>query len=530
MTSRVARVAIAVALVATGIWVAGCRRSPVEQRVTAAELDERRFDTEAALLEYEAALAEARAGGDPGQEARILMRIAGLHHREGRYDEARDLYDEAQSAYERAGDYDGVAAVLHEKGATYMVAGQYQEAQFYYRKALALRLQLGDLDGQAATYNEIGSVYLRTDYPQLALTFYEEALRIRNRLRDTRGVAECTQNIGAVYHAELRDELVYGGEQPDLRKEQEEARKDWRKYRHDKALENYERAMTLYKRLGELPKVATLYYEIGTVWILPFMRDCEKARENLFKALDLREELGDEVGIAWCYHSIGSSYHVEVVADEALRWYHMARDKWIELNNKTAEATTIHEIGGVYQLIGVYDEAIRWYKIALKMRQEELLDEHLAAFTFYEMGQTYRKAGMAAEAIAAYVSGLERALDYHDIHIEAGCVEGLRLLGAYDQIAAVYSRKGQPQDAIEWLLKALKVRRDELKDPRLVGFTMAQLGDAYRQAGDNAKAAEYYTQGLEYAGTLSDADLRAKCEQGLRAVGAAPSTSEPAQQ
>jgi tetratricopeptide (TPR) repeat protein len=444
MSSRTGTVrGVAVALLMVGlacVFASGCQNVRARRNARAADLKVTREDPTEAYAQYEAAVTDATATKNWGLVGHSLLQMAGIHQKRGQFDDAEKKQVEALEAFEKAKDVNGQAACIHEMGALHMAKGQYPEAETLLRHALAMREEVNtDKEGIAATYNELGSVCLRTDRADEAKKLYQTALDLRTELGIKWQIAETTHNIGAVYHAELRDEWVYTGDQPQLN--EEEKGKDWFDYRYRQALDYYGKALKIFDRLGERWWVAQLHYQIGCVHICGARRDlmderCRLAREEFDKSLAVhdglrvanREGLRPNekpdyaflVDIGWLYHSYGSSYHVQGRLRDALDWYHKALPVWDQLKDRTALSATQHEIGGVYQLMHNVPVAISWYKKALKIREEELKDDHMAAYTYYEMGNTY---GGGPLAIMCWEAALERAErpEIRDIHLESGC-------------------------------------------------------------------------------------------------------------
>ncbi len=441
---QVPRTVLVLALLAACLLaVAGCGNWRARKAGQRAQTQLELGNTASALTLYEEALEDARQTKNYSLQGHILLRMGGVHQRQGRFDEASRLYEEAYTAYkEDPTDWNGVAAVWHEQGALHMAKGQYPEAEELLIEARKLRESIGDQEGLAATLNELGSIHLRMDRPQDAKAEYEKALAMRRRLGIQWQIAETLHNLGAVYHAEMRDEFIYTGDQPQLN--EEERNKDWYEYRFRMALDYYKQSLVLFERIGDKWWIAQLHYQIGCLYIVH--RDCELAREELQFALDIHDGLREAVGrkgiagmfdsekgeysflvdVGWIYHSMGSSFHVEGRLHDALQWYHRALPVWERLKDRTATSATQHEIGGVYQMMGDVAEAIRWYKRALKIREEELRDDHMAAYTYYEMGNTY---GGGPLAVLCWRAALERAErpEIRDIHLESGCRKRLGL-------------------------------------------------------------------------------------------------------
>ncbi len=145
-------------------------------------------------------------------------------------------------------------------------------------------------------------------------------------------------------------------------------------------------------------------------------------------------------------------------------------------------ATCLNNLAYVYEGLGDYDRALETYDEVLDLLGESWGADHPdAAFTQINRASVLRRLGHLPEAIeAARESGriLETAYGPdHPMLAYALNAEGVLLLEA-----------GKPRPATRALLRALKIREDNLTDPLELAETRFSLAKALCAAGERARA------------------------------------------
>jgi len=134
------------------------------------------------------------------------LRAAALHQlgiiaqAQGEYAEARRLYSESLTIFERLGDQGGRANTLHELGSIAQDQGEYEEARRLYSESLAIKERLGDQGARANTLGQLGMIAQDQGEYAEARRLYSESLTISERLGDQGGRATTLHQLGLLAH------------------------------------------------------------------------------------------------------------------------------------------------------------------------------------------------------------------------------------------------------------------------------------------------------------------------------------------
>ena len=134
------------------------------------------------------ALAHGRELGDARASAWCETALAEVARKQGRYDEALSLLEQAVGTFESVGDDGGVGQVQHLMGTLAAQQGDYPKAVESYEASLAIRERLDDKAGMAGLLSNLGVVAeYRGDY-SASREYHEQALALRRQLDDRRAV------------------------------------------------------------------------------------------------------------------------------------------------------------------------------------------------------------------------------------------------------------------------------------------------------------------------------------------------------
>ncbi|MGH3685677.1 MAG: TIR domain-containing protein, partial [Pseudonocardiaceae bacterium] len=100
------------------------------------------------------------SGDDAPARARLLVALGDAASAQRRYDEARELYEQALPLHRDLGDQLGEATTLRSLGDTALAQNCYNEARELYEQALPLHRDLGDQLGEATTLRSLGDTAL----------------------------------------------------------------------------------------------------------------------------------------------------------------------------------------------------------------------------------------------------------------------------------------------------------------------------------------------------------------------------------
>jgi predicted ATPase/Tfp pilus assembly protein PilF len=167
-------------------------------RNTLGLLDIRQGRFEEARKLFNESIVFFRAKGDEKNEASILMNLGLAYFREGRLEEARPYYEAAVEADRRQGEPRSLAFTLNNLGNLHAHEGRYVEARRCHEESLALKRELNDRAGIVSSLSNLGIVALRENHLAEALGLQQEALRLRVRLGLRHGIRESLVNLAAL--------------------------------------------------------------------------------------------------------------------------------------------------------------------------------------------------------------------------------------------------------------------------------------------------------------------------------------------
>ena len=213
---------------------------------------------------------------DRAAEALMWSRVAEVHERHSRNQDAIAAWSKARSVWQRAGDAQGELEAL--EGLARVTRKHIDEPSLsleYYRDALALAESLGHRAAQGRLRNALGIVeWGRGEYEE-ALVHYERALEIFSELHDEFDHGLMLNSIGAT----LRDLGRHG----EARRRLEEALERHRAAGHDR-LEGHAHAV-----LGDVCMAEG---------------DTGEAQRSYARSLQIRRALGDRPGEGWMLHHL----------------------------------------------------------------------------------------------------------------------------------------------------------------------------------------------------------------------------------
>ncbi|CAF4043439.1 unnamed protein product [Rotaria magnacalcarata] len=225
--------------------------------------------------------------------------------------------------------------------------GRYEEALSLYQEAMQIQEKMNDsrnLD-LATTYSNMGLLYTKLNDTSKALSYHQKALSIRERDCDVSlaDLGSTYNNIGLVYNQ----------------------REDF-----SDALSHYEKALPIYKKClsASHPWVATLYKNIGLAQVS--LGKHIVGLENLYKAREIRKISlpCNHPSIASVCNSIGDAYRGIEDYQNALKFYDEALD--VENRaphiNYSNLALTYYRSSKILSNLEQHDKALEYAKLAVK--------------------------------------------------------------------------------------------------------------------------------------------------------------------
>jgi CHAT domain-containing protein/Tfp pilus assembly protein PilF len=140
---------------------------------------------EQALASYDRCLRVSRAAGTVRTEGFALNEIATIYVRQGLHKRAAAQYQKVLSFFKSIGDLRGQVLALNSYGDFLIQLGKNQKALESYNRALPLSEKVGDEDIRTATLYNLARIHLKLGTTDAALPFIQQSLKIIEELRSS---------------------------------------------------------------------------------------------------------------------------------------------------------------------------------------------------------------------------------------------------------------------------------------------------------------------------------------------------------
>ncbi|HET7451889.1 MAG TPA: tetratricopeptide repeat protein, partial [Thermoanaerobaculia bacterium] len=196
-------------------------------------------DRDGSRKSYEAAVELFRGAGDSNGEAQALVGIANTKSEEGKYNEWRELLQQAQAIFVRIGNRKGESHVVSDLAILDWLRGDVESALSESRQVLAINRSINDPRGIVWGLNATGNVLADQGQFQEALALQKEGVGISRTMGDDGSLGYGLSSLGDTF---LAEGLL------------------------DAAQENYEQALALSKKLGDPASEAAHESDLGNVF------------------------------------------------------------------------------------------------------------------------------------------------------------------------------------------------------------------------------------------------------------------------
>ncbi|HYL84026.1 MAG TPA: CHAT domain-containing tetratricopeptide repeat protein [Candidatus Angelobacter sp.] len=259
------------------------------------------------------------------------------------------------------------------------------------------------------------------------------------------------------------------------------------------AQSEYEQALVLFETAQSPGGIALVHMHLGLV-----ASDMGKPAEAVTlyrRALSEFEALNDLIDQARVLQSLAMTESLtgsEVNAYE-MRALELAR----QAGDKGLTGHILHSMGDHLFVSGDYAGAIEKLNEAASLLQESG-DRAGLSRVWTSLGRLYRVHGSYDEAITSYRKGLSIQQELGD---KVGVIQSLNAM------AIAYSFGGHPQEEMEHYERALALAR-ETGSPRVLAFITGNVGGAYLNRNNDARAIELLEESLRLDPSSSSAENR----------------------
>lgn len=421
-------------------------------------------------------------------EHEYLLFIARLALFQGRFLQARNLYNEAKPLYERTlriqeeilgTEHLDVATSLNDLASLYESQGVYPEAERHYKRSREIRQKKLPLNHSdvATALNDLARVYQYQGSCKEAEELFYQSLDIRKTLGTERlNLATSYNNLAALYRSQERNV---------------------------DAESFYQQALEIWKEvLGEKhPHVATALGNLGELYHA--QGKYVKAETFHRQALDIRQEvLGSKhPDVARSFHDLASLALSKGHSEEAEKLYKQALSIQIEFlgPGHPTVATTLSNLAYLYGKQGKYEEAERRCQRALEIRRARLNPEHLdIATSLNNLAMLYYRQGKYDDAEPLYQEAL--AIQKKAVGPNHPTVASL-----LDHLAALYHIQKVFSQAEQFYQQALEIRREVFgSDHPAVAKSLVNLAWLFQTQGNHSRVKQLAQQALQIANSLEN--------------------------
>ena len=412
-----------------------------------------------------------RESGKKRRGGWVTLRLGALHHRQDKYQDAKELYLEALGIMIETGDAKGELLCSIALGKVLASLGEFAKARPYLEEALAIAKETSDRENEEACHSFLGGVFECLDEYYKAEECYKRALNCAKEVGNHSKEATCYKDLGTVF--KFRGQL-------------------------NTAKEFYEKELTKRREMGDKEGEANCSTRLGSVfWSV---HDLVKAEEYFEKALVIAKEIGDKEGEAMNYQYLGNVYKSLWKFSKAKELYEQAVAVWQESGDRAGEATSYGRLGDVLDSLADYASAKKCYQKArvISLETGNTMEASLNCMKIAKACQSLREFATAKEysekALAIAVTTGHRV-------IEASC---------YRNLGQVFAFLEEFHKASEYFKKALAIA-SEIGDRREEADVSFLLGCVFEQLFEFRKAKEYKQNALFHFKEMGDSFSEAFC-------------------
>jgi tetratricopeptide (TPR) repeat protein len=353
-----------------------------------------------------------------------------------------------------------------------------EKSENYASEANLLAEKCGDDQEQARSLLTLGVIKMNTGNYSKANTLLRSAMGIYMKMQDMKGVAAVEGTLGNLY---------------------------WTQEKIGSALEHYLEAIRLKEDCGVSEDVlAASYYNLGSCYLS--LDQLEKAESSYEYVRSVWESMGDQPRLAFLYNNIGTLAMKKGDQLLALDYLGKALEIRLATGQEKNAASTLHAIANVQKKIGNIEDAIDCLDRSIFLCRE-IDDKRGIAYSLCEKGKLLIEKEQFKEAddVLGKAMALADELDLPKTRI--GCLEGLMdLHEAMNNLIKAISFARQLRTALEENLKEESAKE------------IAELQVQYETEKKEKEAEIYRLRNIELTKTneeLRNAVLQIKKLQGM---------------
>ena len=445
-----------------------------------------------------------RECGERHKECWLSIGLASMYLSKRKYEEAKDLCEEALLICTAVCDKSGEANCYKMLGTVYQSVGEYEKAREYHEKALPTLKETGGRKGEACSYVNLGTVYQAIGEYKKARLYLEEAMAINKEIGDRNGEASCNGNLGVVFRSvgDYKKARKYHEKALAISKETGDKNGEASCYtnlgnvfqslgEYEKAKEYLSEALSIAKEIGNKEIEGLAYGSLGNVF--RYCAEYVKAKEYLGKAHAISKEIGNSDGEAASWANLGVVSQLVGEYEKAIEYHEKAIAMNEGIGDKKLDVSCFGNLGAVFQSLGDYEKAKEYLEKALA-KQKEICDKSGEASSLGNLGNLLESVGEYENAKENYKKALAINKEIGDRNGEAAC---------YENLGTLFQFLGKYPNTNEYLQRALEIRK-EIGDRRGEASTYGNLGVLFLYLGDYDMAKDYHEKALAIRKDICD--------------------------
>ena len=340
---------------------------------------------------------------------------------EGKFEEAREIFESGVTLAEQAGNLEGQVESLFHLGDICWNQGDLTKSEEFYRQAYDLACDCG-MEKWVERGNYIFEIFdhynqgkilrAKQDYPG-SVTSFKLAISQAEAINSPDHVIKCLRQLSVTYWGMFDFENFYRlnlqalelARKINLKREIGQCLNNigfyfWRINDYTRALSHYFEALEIAQELGNLSQQSACLNNIGTIYLVG--KNLEKANMYLNLALDVDESSNNLKSVESDLNNIGEMYRL--LAKKEKKYLTLAKDcffRAISINSRTRQKKlkikVLNNMGLLYMDINDIDRAILKLKEGLILAKEDNYFEFIAVI-LNNLGLVYLKKGEIAQA------------------------------------------------------------------------------------------------------------------------------------
>ena len=296
---------------------------------------------------------------DDPRRITLLNLQAMAFSRQGLYDQAFEVANQALKLAQQTDDEQGIATSLRNLSYAVYVQGDYEEARRYDEQSLTIAQAAAYQEGIAQSLNGLGNIaYVLSEYDQ-ARDFYQQSAAIAEQIGEQRGYYLSLSMLGGVAYIQGDYETARQVYEECLSFAQETGNQfeisehmaglgeiAYRLGDFDSSVQYFEQCLVIEKSIGAQRSVAASLDSLGHVKRL--QEDYKRATDYLNQSLTIFQGIGDQFGIAYALHHQGDVAYWRGDYAQAEESYQQSLTIRQTIKHQNGIANTLGNLGNVY--------------------------------------------------------------------------------------------------------------------------------------------------------------------------------------